>query len=51
MAMVLVGVGLADALVVGFAARPLLWAALIPALIPLLTVIFVIRPMLRDPKL
>jgi hypothetical protein len=50
MATVLVVVGLTDGLVVGFAPRPLLWAVLIPALIPVLTGIFVIRPMLRGPK-
>jgi hypothetical protein len=51
MATVLVVVGLTDALAVGFAPRPLLWAVLIPALTPLLTVIFVILPMLRNPRL
>jgi len=51
MATVLAVVGLTDALAVGFAPRPLLWAVLIPALTPLLTVIFVILPMLRNPRL
>ncbi len=51
MATVLVVVGLTDALVVSFAPRPLLWAVLIPALTPLLTVIFVILPLIRSQKL
>jgi hypothetical protein len=51
MATVLVVVCLTDALVVMFAPRPLLWAILIPALTPLLTVIFVVLPLLRNPKL
>lgn len=43
-------VGLADLLVDMFAPRPLPWAILIPALTPLLTVIFVIVPMLNAEK-
>ena len=50
MATVLVVVGLTDALVVSFAPRPLLWAVLIPALTPLLTVVFVILPLIRSQK-
>jgi hypothetical protein len=34
-----------DGVVVMFAARPMPWAAVIPALIPLLTALFVIIPM------
>jgi hypothetical protein len=43
-------VGLADALVVEFTRRPLPWAVIIPALIPLLTAVFVIIPMIRAEK-
>lgn len=44
MAAILVVVTLIDALVVLIAARPLPWAVVIPATIPLLTAIFVIIP-------
>jgi hypothetical protein len=47
---VLLGAGLADGLVVMVAPRPLPWAVLIPALIPLLTAVFVIIPMLKAAK-
>jgi len=43
-------VGLTDCLVVAFASHPLPWAALIPAIIPLLIGVFVIIPMLRAKK-
>jgi hypothetical protein len=48
MAAILTGVGLLDVLVVLAAPRPLPWAAIIPGLIPVLTAVFVIRPMQRD---
>ena len=38
----------ADCLVVLFARRPLPWAALIPACIPLLVCVFVVIPMLKQ---
>jgi hypothetical protein len=50
MAAILIAVGLADALVVMFVSRPLPWAVLIPALVPLLTAVFVIIPILNNPK-
>jgi hypothetical protein len=50
MAAILVGVTLLDALVVLFVDRPLLWAAVIPGLIPLLTAIFVIIPFINATK-
>ncbi len=50
MATVLVGVGALDAAVVLVVPRPLPWAAIIPALIPLLTAVLVIIPMLNDRK-
>jgi hypothetical protein len=50
MAAVLLLVGLADVLVVMLASRPLPWAILISSLTPLLTVIFVIIPMLNAAK-
>jgi hypothetical protein len=50
MAAILVVVALIDALVVLFVARPLLWAAVIPGLIPLLTAIFVVIPYINATK-
>jgi hypothetical protein len=50
MVVIVLLVGLADALVVEFTRRPLPWAVIIPALIPLLTAFFVIIPMMRDEK-
>jgi hypothetical protein len=50
MALILVLVALADGLFVFFAPKPLPWAAVIPALIPVLTSIFVIIPMIRAEK-
>jgi hypothetical protein len=47
MAAILVVGALVEALVVWFAARPLPWAVVIPATIPLLTAIFVIIPFLK----
>jgi hypothetical protein len=43
-------VAIADILYVLFARRPLPWAAVIPAFIPLLTVVFVAIPMLKTKK-
>jgi hypothetical protein len=43
-------VAMADVLFVLFARRPLPWAAIIPAFIPVLTVVFVIIPMQRSEK-
>lgn len=42
--------GVADVLVVMFAQRPMPWAAIIPALTPLLVATFVILPMNRAEK-
>jgi len=39
-----------DAIVVMFATRPLPWAAAIPSLVPLLTTLFIIIPMLKTRK-
>jgi len=50
MAAIIVVVTLIDALVVLFAARPLPWAVVIPATIPLLTAIFVIIPFINASK-
>jgi len=50
MAAVLLAAALADGLVVMLAPRPLPWAVMIPALIPLLTAVFVIIPMLNAKK-
>jgi len=48
-AVILVCVVALDAVVVMFASRPLIWAIVIPGLIPLLTQVFVIMPLLRRP--
>ncbi len=45
MAIILVAVTSLDALVVLFTPHPRIWAAVIPALIPILTACFVIIPM------
>ena len=50
MALILVLVAAADGLFVFFARKPLPWVAVIPALIPLLTGVFVILPMIRAEK-
>ncbi len=50
MALILVLVAAVDGLFVFYARKPLPWAAVIPALIPLLTGIFVILPMIRAEK-
>ncbi len=50
MAAIMLAGGLADGLVVWLAPHPLPWAAMIPALIPLMTVIFVVIPMRRAEK-
>lgn len=50
MALIILLVALADARFVFFARKPLPWAAVIPALIPLLTGFFVILPMMRAEK-
>lgn len=39
-----------DAIVVMFAVRPLPWAAVIPSLVPLLTTVFIVIPMLKARK-
>ncbi len=50
MAAIMLAGGMADGLVVWLAPHPLPWAAMIPALIPLMTVIFVVIPMRRAEK-
>jgi hypothetical protein len=50
LAAILLGVGLIDALVVLLAPRPLPWAAVIPGLIPLLTSVLIIIPMMQEKK-
>jgi hypothetical protein len=50
MAAILLVVVSADALAVMLAPRPLPWAVAIPALIPLLTAVFVIIPMMKNAK-
>ena len=50
MATILVVVTLIDALVVQFVTRPLPWAVIIPATIPLLTAIFVIIPYINTAR-
>jgi hypothetical protein len=50
MATILVVVTLIDALVVLFVDRPLPWAVIIPATIPLLTAIFVVIPFINATK-
>ncbi len=50
MAAILLLVVLADGLVVLFVQKPLPWAIAIPALIPLLTAVFVIIPMIQAEK-
>ncbi len=47
---ILVLVASLDAIAVMFAPRPLPWAVAIPSLIPLLTTLFVIIPMLKTWK-
>ena len=47
MAAIFVVVTMIDALMVLFVAHPLPWAAIIPATIPLLTVIFVVIPFIN----
>lgn len=47
---ILFAVGLVDCLYVLFAKRPLPWAGIIPAAIPLLAAVFVIIPMIRASK-
>jgi hypothetical protein len=50
MAAILAGVVLVDAAGVLVLPHPVLWAATVPALIPLLTAVFVILPGLRAQK-
>lgn len=45
--LILLSVGVAEILVVLFVRKPLLWATLIPVLIPVLTAFLVILPMVR----
>jgi heme A synthase len=50
MALILVLVSVADGLVGAFARKPLPWVAVIPALIPVLTAVFVIIPLMTEMK-
>ena len=47
---ILLLVGVAEALVVLFARKPLPWVALIGALVPLLTCVLIILPMMKVEK-
>jgi hypothetical protein len=47
---ILLLVAVADALVALFVRRPLPWVVIIPAALPLLSAVFVIRPMIRAEK-
>jgi len=47
---VIFAVGVVDIVVVTFSPRPLPWAAIIPGLVPVLTAVFVIIPMMRAEK-
>ncbi len=49
-AAILLSVGVVDCVFVWFAKKPLPWAGIIPAFIPLLVVVFVIIPMMRASK-
>jgi hypothetical protein len=48
--LVLVATGSADASVVWFSQRPILWAALIAASLPLSMVVFVLLPILQEER-
>jgi hypothetical protein len=50
MGLIVVLVALAEGLVGVFARKPFPWVAVIPCLIPLLSAIFVIIPMMREEK-
>ncbi len=50
MALIIVVVMLADGLVGEFARKPLPWVGIIPGLIPLLTSVFVLYPMMKAEK-
>jgi hypothetical protein len=50
MGVILAAVATIDVLVVVFASRPMPWAALVPSLIPVLTVLYVIAPMLKTAR-
>ena len=50
MAALFLVVGVADCLAICYSKTPLLYAAIIPGLVPLLTVAFVIAPMLKATK-
>jgi Flp pilus assembly protein TadB len=47
LALLIIGISLLDGVVVWLVKKPLMWAAVIPALIPMLVYPIVIRPMLR----
>jgi hypothetical protein len=49
-ASILILVAAADALAVYFVRKPILWAVSIPALIPVLTALFVIIPIMKAEK-
>jgi hypothetical protein len=50
MMLIILLVAVADGLVGAFARKPLPWVAVIPALIPVLTCVFVVLPIIRADK-